>query len=93
MKATLVDYTVVSTRGQVVLPKSIREKLSLDPGTHLVVMSDGDNILMKPIKEPPLSEFEVLMDSANKWAGNVGMKMSDIDEAVKEVRNKKRKTK
>lgn len=93
MKSTFVDYTVVSTRGQVVLPKAIREELSLTPGTQLVVMSDGDNILMKPIKKPDISEFSALMDSAREWASNVGLKDSDIDDAIKEVRKKKSKTK
>ncbi len=90
MEVPLIDYTTVSTKGQVVLPKQIREVLSLTPGSQLVVMSDGDNILMKPVKQPSLSEFSALMDAAKDWAAGVGMKESDINDAIKEVRNRKK---
>lgn len=89
METTLIDYTTVSTKGQVVLPKQIREVLSLTPGSQLVVMSDGDNILMKPVKQPSLSEFSALMDAAKDWAAEVGMKESDINDAIREVRTRK----
>ena len=90
MDSALVDFTTVSTKGQVVLPKSIREQLSLAPGARLVVISDGNNILMKPIAVPSLAEFSALMDSAKEWAKDAGLKESDIDEAIKAVRKNKR---
>ncbi len=90
METTLIDYTTVSTKGQVVLPKQIREMLSIAPGSQLVVMSDGDNILMKPVKQPSLAEFSSLMDAAKEWATGVGMKESDINDAIKEVRKRKK---
>ncbi len=37
------------------------------PGERLVVISDGNNILMKPIAVPSLAEFSALMDSAKEW--------------------------
>ena len=46
----MTDVTALSSRGQVVLPKSIRESLELMPGSRLMVFSDGNNILLKPIK-------------------------------------------
>ncbi len=92
MDSMLVDFTTLSTKGQVVLPKSFRELLSIDPGTQMVVMSDGVNILMKPIRQPELSEFSSLMDAAKDWASEVGMVESDIDDAVKAVRKNKRRS-
>lgn len=53
----MTDVTALSSRGQVVLPKSIRESLELMPGSRLMVFSDGNNILLKPIKQPDMSEF------------------------------------
>ncbi len=84
------DVTALSSKGQVVLPKAIRDALALSPGSRLMVFSDGDNILLKPIKQPDISEFNMLMDKANKWAQDVGMTETDITDAIKEVRKKRR---
>ena len=69
----ITDVTALSSKGQVVLPKVIRDSLELLPGSHLMVFSDGENILLKPIKQPDISEFNMLMDEANAWAKNMGM--------------------
>ena len=83
------DVTAVSTKGQVVLPKSIREKLNLDAGTKLVVFTDGENILLKPILQPSADEFSDLLDAAQQWATDVGMTEADIDDAILTVRSRK----
>lgn len=83
--------TAMSTKGQIVLPKKIRTELKLDAGTQFVVFSDQDNILLKPIKEPNLAEFEAVLGKFQRWAKEVGVTEADIDEAVKTVRKNKRK--
>ena len=83
--------TAMSTKGQIVLPKKIRTALKLDAGTQFVVFSDKDNILLKPIKEPNLAEFEVVLSKVQNWAKEAGVAEADIDEAIKTVRKNKRK--
>ncbi len=78
--------TAMSSKGQVVLPKKIRAALKLSAGTQFAVFSCGDNILLKPIKEPDISEFAVLLEQARKWAAAEGMSKNDIPEAVKAAR-------
>jgi AbrB family looped-hinge helix DNA binding protein len=39
--------TVVSTKGQVILPKSIRQHRHWDPGTRLVVEETPEGVLLK----------------------------------------------
>ena len=90
MSTILTEVTSMSSRGQVVLPKNIRESLALIPGARLMVLSDGDNILLKPIKQPDISEFSKLMDEAENWANNVGMTEDDITEAIESIRARKR---
>lgn len=86
----IAEVTSVSSKGQVVLPKAIRDEMDLDTGSKLVIFTDGRNILLKPITMPDLSEFESLMKESKKWAEKVGMKQTDIDDAIKSVRKRKR---
>jgi antitoxin PrlF len=86
----ITEVTSVSSKGQVVLPKTIRDALSLDTGSKLIVVTDGDNILLKPIVTPDISEFDVLMKESQKWAKSVGMTEDDIDDAIKAVRKRRK---
>ena len=90
MSKYVTDVTAVSSKGQIVLPKTIRDSLSLMTGARLMVMCDGENILLKPIRKPDISEFRSMMDAAKDWASDVGMKEEDIDEAIREVRKTKK---
>jgi len=86
MSQYLTDVTAVSSKGQIVLPKPIRNSLSLVTGARLMVLCDGENILLKPIRKPDISEFRAMMDQAANWASEVGMTQGDIDDAIREVR-------
>lgn len=93
MSEYVTDVTAVSSKGQIVLPKTIRDSLSLMTGARLMVMCDGENILLKPIRKPDISEFRSMMDAAKDWASDVGMKEEDNDEAIRDLRRtKKQKT-
>ena len=53
----ILEVTSLSSKGQVVIPNEIREKMHLEPGTKMIVIQDGDNILLKPIKAPRMDQF------------------------------------
>ena len=86
----ITEVTSVSSKGQVVLPKTIRDALSLETGSKLIVMTDGDNILLKPIVTSGISEFDALMKESEQWAKSVGMSEDDIDNAIKAVRERRK---
>ena len=46
-----IGITKLSTRGQIVIPNNIREHLGLTDNDQFIVMSDNDEIILKPIKE------------------------------------------
>ncbi len=50
--------TRVSTKGQVILPKSIRQERRWDPGTRLIVEDTPDGVLLKeaPVFDPTRSD-------------------------------------
>ena len=92
MTQYLSDVTSVSSKGQVVLPKAIRDKLQIVPGIKMMVFSDGVSILLKPIPEPDITEFKELMNAAASWASDVGMTEGDIDDAIQTVRSRRKQT-
>ncbi len=47
--ATTSLNTIVSTNGQIILPKAVRDRLHWEAGTRLVVEYTPDGILLKPL--------------------------------------------
>jgi AbrB family looped-hinge helix DNA binding protein len=48
MEAVEKLTTTVSTKGQIVLPKAMRQRMNWAPGTRLVVEETPDGVLLKP---------------------------------------------
>jgi AbrB family looped-hinge helix DNA binding protein len=81
--------TRMSTKGQVVIPEEIRNRLGLKPGSRFVVVGQGDVVMLKTISAPSLEQFDDLVSEARRSAKRAGMKRSDVAAAVKRVRGKR----
>ncbi len=84
MKA--IATTKMSSKGQVVIPETIRKKLGLESGSQFVVVGKEDVVILKAIKMPSISEFDQLIFQAREQAANYDIKEPDIEKAVMEVR-------
>lgn len=82
-----VEVASVSTKGQVVIPGSIRQQLGIKAGSKLMVVTDGENLLMKPVAEPNLKTFRSLAKESRKAAKDAGLTPADARKAIDEVRN------
>jgi antitoxin PrlF len=85
-----IEVTTASSKGQVVIPAKIRKELGIIAGTNLIVMSDGDNLLMKPIQSPKVEVFKKLARESRKLAREHGMTEQNVKDAIHEVRSKNR---
>lgn len=47
--AAISLFTTVSTKGQIILPKAIRDQLHWDAGIRLIVEHTADGVLLRPI--------------------------------------------
>jgi len=84
-----ISLTKISSKGQVVIPNEIRENMHLEPGTKLIVIQDGDNILLKPIKIPKKKQFEKIIALGDKVREEIVLEEKDIEDAIKNVRKEK----
>ncbi|MGB8217888.1 MAG: AbrB/MazE/SpoVT family DNA-binding domain-containing protein [Candidatus Methanoperedens sp.] len=75
-----VEFTKMSTKGQIVIPKKLRE--GFEEGTPFAVIRDRDTILLKKIKLPGIKEFEFLAEKGEKIARERGIKETDVDEII-----------
>jgi AbrB family looped-hinge helix DNA binding protein len=80
--------TKMSSKGQVVIPEDIRNRLKLTTGSRFVVVGKDDVIILKSIKPPSMDEFNDLIKEARKKAKKANLKRSDISDAVVQVRQR-----
>ena len=78
--------TTLSSKGQVVIPEEIRNRLGLEPGAQFVVVADRDVVIFKRLEPPSLKEFSTLIGRARTAARQTSMKREDIDVAVRKAR-------
>lgn len=85
----VLEVTSLSTRGQVVIPNEIRERMKLEPGTKMIIIQEGDNILLKPIKSPNLNQFDKIIAMGDKIRDELGLKEEDVTKAISDVRKQR----
>ncbi len=83
-----IEVTSISSRGQVVIPKKIRERLNLQEGEKFVVIGENDTIVFKKLGVPSFKGFDKLLNKTREFAKKKGLKESDVEESIKESRKK-----
>lgn len=84
--------TSLSSKGQVVIPNSIRKELDISEGAQFIVFSDGVNLLLKPIGPLKIDTFKRLIAESRKFAKRVGLKKMDLQKSKKKIRNASRRS-
>jgi len=74
--------TRMSSKGQVVIPETIRKQLNLKAGAQFVVVGEDDVVILKMIKLPSMDTFDQLIYQARQQAKSAGLRRSDIAQAV-----------
>jgi AbrB family looped-hinge helix DNA binding protein len=85
-----VSTTKMSSKGQVVIPEIIRKQLNLKTGSQFVVVGDKDVVILKNISPPSINDFDGLIAEARRQGKKVGVKKSDIQNAILDARGKKK---
>jgi AbrB family looped-hinge helix DNA binding protein len=73
MTAANKSATIVSTKGQVILPKAIREAKGWESGTKLIVEATRDGVMLRPASPFPPTKPEDVFGSLSHH----GKRLSD----------------
>jgi AbrB family looped-hinge helix DNA binding protein len=76
----------MSSKGQVVIPESVRKRLGLKAGSEFVVVAGDDAVVLKPVTEPDMSQFDELLAEARRQARRAGLRKADITNAIRTAR-------
>ena len=81
--------TKMSSKGQVVIPEEIRERLGLKAGSQFIVVGDRDTVILKTISPPSMEEFDDLIAEARRQGRLGGLKRSDNTAATAKARGRR----
>ena len=81
--------TRMSSKGQVVIPESIRKQLDLKEGAQFLVVGEEDVVILKVVTPPDKIEFDALVKKARRQAKQAGLKQKDITAAIAKARSRK----
>lgn len=86
------DVTIVSAKGQVVIPQSIREKLGIGPKTKLLVYGYQDAVVLKKLEIPDVAKElkEIYRKVDAKIAKYRELTDEEISSIIQEHRRKKK---
>ena len=81
-----IATTRMSSKGQVVIPESVRKRLGLKAGSEFIVVAGDDAVVLRPVTEPDMSQFDELLAEARRQARRVGLRKADITNAIRTAR-------
>jgi AbrB family looped-hinge helix DNA binding protein len=81
--------TRMSSKGQVVIPEDVRQRLGLKAGDQFIVVGEGDVVILKTISLPSMKDFDGLVSKARSQARRARMRPKNIAAVVEKVREKK----
>lgn len=82
----MVTITKISSKGQVVIPSDIREKMNLQEGNLLIVSDSGDSICMKKIELPKIKSWQEAAKPFRVAAKKSDFSNEDLKKLIAETR-------
>lgn len=78
--------TRVTFKGQVTIPKQVRDFLKIKPGDFVFFSLDKDIAVVKKAKLSPEKEFNSLLSMIDERVKKLGINDKDIEDAIKWAR-------
>jgi len=84
----LLSLSKVSSKGQVVIPKAVREKMGIVEGEKILVYATGNIIILRRVRENE-NVLSTMSASIRKRIIERGVRPEDVEEAITSVRKAK----
>ena len=85
----MVEIITVSSKGQIVIPKEIRNEMGIEKKDKFILVHDKDSILLKRVKEEDFKKkIKKLLDQTAKDFKKRGLAKKDIEKEIAAVRRK-----
>jgi AbrB family looped-hinge helix DNA binding protein len=82
-----MDVVTMSSKGQIVIPRSIREELSLGKSDKFMIVADRDDILLKRIKQSDVKKQLIrLADKYSAEFRRAGITRQDLEREIADAR-------
>ena len=87
MTETMV--TKISTKGQIVIPKELRQDLKIEESDEFLIYGEKDTIILKKVVRPSLKErFKELSGKLVSEMKEKGVSKKDVEKAIQTVRRR-----
>ena len=83
-----IEITSVSSRGQIIIPQGLRNKMKIRVGEKFVVIGENNTIILKKLEMPSFRGVDKLLNKTRDFAKKKGIKEFDIKKAIKQARKK-----
>ncbi len=83
-----IEITSVSSRGQIVIPQSLRDKLKIREGEKFIVIGEDNTLVLRKIEMPLFKGFDKLLIKTRDFAKKNELKREGIEQAIKNARKK-----
>ena len=85
----MLDVITMSSKGQLVIPREVREEMGLERQDKFIIVHDRDSILLKRISQEEADKAMLkLMDGIADKFKQAGVKKSDVAEEIRKSRVK-----
>ena len=64
------NIATVTAKGQVTIPKRIRQALGLEEKDRLLFVVEGERVIMKPLRQRPLNELYGTLPATKPHSGH-----------------------
>lgn len=86
----MIEVVTISSKGQLVIPKSIREEMDLQEQDKFLLVHDRENVILRKLKrEPPDKKLLSLLDEVARKFEEAKITPEQVRREIKKVRAKK----
>ena len=78
----------VGAKGQVVIPKAIRDEIGIEPGDEVVFEPDGKEVRIHRLADDPEQRRKRIEALQGAWAGIRGLSTADLEAERREERER-----